>query len=221
MHKLALALACSLLFTSVSTTFAATPQDKNIKPAILVKPNEKKLQEKISEVTKDAQLQEAIRIMHDCASSRYSYEAILGNNLTNKPAKVSFKNLAEINKNYGDYDALGMKNKGRLYIFINQKHRNAPPEALASLLSHEAMHQDEFNSINEETYAWSLEAAVWTEFLKKDPSLRSKTEFPLVNRLNTLNSLFVNANYTDKYIRKVVKNNPGYQDLPQRSVGFD
>ena len=83
------------------------------------------------------------------------------------------------------------------------------------------MHQDEFNSVNEETYAWSLEAAVWTEFLKTKPDLRNKTEYSLVNRLNTLNSLFVNANYTDKYIRKVIKNNQGYKDLPLRSVGFD
>lgn len=221
MHKIALVLACSLLFSSPVAIAAEQNADRDIKPAVLVTPNEKKLQSKLSEVTNDPQLKEAIRTMNSCSSSRYSYNAILGDNLMKKPIKVSFKNLSEINPTYADYDALGMKDKGRLYIFINQKHKDAPPEALASLLSHEAMHQDEFNSVNEETYAWTMEAAVWTEFLKKDPSLRGKTEYSLVNRLNTLNSLFVNANYTNKYIRKVVKNNSGYKDLPERSVGFD
>lgn len=221
MHKIALVLACSLLLTFPLPSAAAVSSNKDIKPAVLITPDSKKMNSKLSEVTKEEEIKEAIKIMYKCSSSRYSYNAILGNNLTGKPIKISFKNLAQINPNYADYDALGMKNKGRLYIFINQKHKSAPPEALASLLSHEAMHQDEFNSINEETYAWSLEAAVWTEFLRNDPSLRKKTEYPLVNRLNTLNSLFVNANYTDKYIRKVIKNHQGYKDLPERSVGFD
>ena len=221
MHKIAVVLACSLLFSFPAAYAMQKDVDADIKPAVLTTRDQKKLNSKLSEVTKDEEIKEAIKIMNNCISSRYSYNAILGNNLTNKPIKITFKNLAEINPNYADYDALGMKNKGRLYIFINQKHKGAPPEALASLLSHEAMHQDEFNSVNEETYAWSLEAAVWTEFLKKSPSLRNKTEYSLVNRLNTLNSLFVNANYTDKYIRKVIKNHQGYKDLPERSVGFD
>ena len=221
MHKIALVLACSFLFSLPAAYAMQKDIDADIKPAVLTTRDQRKLNSKLSEVTKDDEIKEAIKIMNTCMSSRYSYNAILGNNLTNKPIKITFKNLAEINPNYADYDALGMKNKGRLYIFINQKHKGAPPEALASLLSHEAMHQDEFNSVNEETYAWSLEAAVWTEFLKKSPSLRNKTEYSLVNRLNTLNSLFVNANYTDKYIRKVIKNHQGYKDLPERSVGFD
>ena len=221
MHKIALVLAFSLLLTLPPAWGAPKDADANIKPAVLTTREQRKLNSKLSEVTKDEEIKEAIKIMDNCISSRYSYNAILGNNLTKKPVKITFKNLAEINPNYADYDALGMKNKGRLYIFINQKHKGAPPEALASLLSHEAMHQDEFNSVNEETYAWSLEAAVWTEFLKTNPDLRKETEYSLVNRLNTLNSLFVNANYTDKYIRKVIKNHQGYKDLPLRSVGFD
>jgi hypothetical protein len=220
MHKkLALVLACTLLFSNAA--LAATSQaERNIKPAVLIRPNPEKFEAQLSEVSKDPQIQEALRTMQN-TSAEFSLKAILGNNLTGKPVKVSFRNLGEINPGYASYDALGMKNKSRLYIFINQKHKGAPPQALASLLSHEAMHQDEFNSINEETYAWTLEAAVWTEYTRKDPSLASKPEYPLVHRLNTLNSLYVNANYTDRYIRKVVKNNDGYRDLPARSIGFN
>lgn len=151
----------------------------------------------------------------------FARRAILGENLTKKPIKVSFKNLGEINPKYTNYDALGWKIKNKLYIYINEKHRGAPPQALAALLSHEAMHQDSFNSINEETYAWTMEAAVWTEYLKKSPELQKQTMFPLVRRLNTLNNLFIKANYTNKYIRKIVKGNQGYRDLPPRSPGFE
>ena len=35
------------------------------------------------------------------------------------------------------------------YPYINPKHRNAPPGALAALLAHEALHQDEYNSLSE------------------------------------------------------------------------
>ena len=36
------------------------------------------------------------------------------------------------------------------YIYINPKHEAAPPAALAALLAHEALHQDEYNSLSEE-----------------------------------------------------------------------
>ena len=95
----------------------------------------------------------------------YSRRAILGDNLSEKPIKVEFRDLAQINEAYKDFDALGWKYKEKLYIFINIKHQDAPKEALASILSHEALHQDELNSINEETYCWTLEAAVWNNFI--------------------------------------------------------
>ena len=120
----------------------------------------------------------------------------------------------------GDFDALGWKYKDKLYIFINIKHQDAPKEALASVLSHEALHQDELNSINEETYCWTLEAAVWNNFTEQNPSLE-EISHPLVMRENTIKRLFIKGNYTDKYIRKSVMSNAGYQTLPSRSPGFE
>lgn len=94
-------------------------------------------------------------------NGEFSRKAILGNNLTGEPIKVEFKDLGEIGKEYSGFDALGWKKGNKLYIFINQKHKTAPPGALAALLSHEALHQDEYNSLAEETYAWTMEASVW------------------------------------------------------------
>lgn len=114
----------------------------------------------------------------------FSRKAILGNNLTSKPMKIEFKDLSTINKSYADYDALGWKRE-KVYIYVNQKHNTSPAIALAALLSHEALHQDEFNSLSEETYAWTMEAYVWCELLELNPDYELNLD-SLVQRENTL-----------------------------------
>jgi len=170
-------------------------------------------------VTKEINVIKALEIM-DRTSGEYSKNAILGKNLTGKPIKVEFTNLSLINPIYANFDALGWKKKKNLTIYINEKHKDAPPEALAALLSHEAIHQDEDNSINEESYAWTLEAAVWTQLAEDDPNLE-KISHPLVDRENAIKALFLRGNRTSEYIHKFVITNRGYQNLPERSVGFE
>lgn len=170
-------------------------------------------------ISKDERIIRAVETMKGGLSD-YSRRAILGDNLTGKPIEIQFRDLSQLNEAYADFDALGWKNKGKLYIFINQKHSDAPKEALAAVLSHEAIHQDELNSINEETYCWTLEAAVWTNFTEQNPALEN-INHPLVTRENTIKRLFVKGGYTDKYIRKSVLSNAGYQTLPSRSPGFE
>ena len=170
-------------------------------------------------VTKEEKIYEALELMKGGLAD-FSREAILGNNLTGKPMTVAFENLSKFGEMYGSFDALGWKKKERLYIYINEKHQDAPAAALAAVLAHEALHQDEFNSLNEETYAWTLEAAVWTQLTEKSPQL-AEGYHPLVVRENTLKKLFVKGNYTNKFIKKTVYTNPGYSNLPSRSPGFE
>ena len=149
----------------------------------------------------------------------FSRKALLGNNLSGYPVKIEFKDLSTINKDYADFDAIGWKKKKKLYIYINPKHQTAPPGALAALLAHEALHQDEYNSLSEETYAWTMEAAVWCEIRDIFPE-SNKEDDPLVKRENTLKQLFEKGGYTNKYIKKAVYANKGYQGLPLTSPGF-
>ena len=150
----------------------------------------------------------------------YSRKALLGYNKTQSPVKISFKNLSGINESYATFDAVGWKKKGKLYIYINPKHESAPPAALAALLAHEALHQDEYNSLSEETYAWTMEAAVWTEMVKRYPEAND-LESSLVARENVLKQLFEKGNYTNKYIKKTVYSDPGYKNLPLTSPGYN
>ncbi len=175
---------------------------------------------KYRKVTKDGAVMQAMELMQTVNIAKYSYNALMGNNLTEKPFKIEFKNIAEIREEYASFDALGWTKKDRLYIYINEKHRNAPPEAIAALLAHEAIHQDKFASLNEETYAWTLEAAVWLKLSEKNPNAE-KSASPLVSRENMLKKLFIKGDYTDKYIKKAVYTNPGYKNLPTRSPGFE
>src|SRR5574344_849770 len=87
-------------------------------------------------VTKELKIIYALEAMKGTLGE-FSRNAILSSNLTQKPVKVEFKNLGELREQYADFDALGWKKKKRLYIYINQKHIDAPPEAIAALLSHE------------------------------------------------------------------------------------
>lgn len=171
------------------------------------------------DVGKDEVFYVALDMLKD-TEGMFSRNAILGNNLSEKPVRIEFRNLSEINAEYATFDALGWKKGKKLYIYINTKHKDAPAGAIAALLAHEALHQDEYNSLAEETYAWTMEAVVWNDILKLYPE-SNQEQYPLVTRENTLKRLLEKGNYTNKYIKKAVLSNSGYKNLPSYSPGFD
>ena len=177
------------------------------------------LKKEYRKISSDEVILVALDMMKNTTAD-FSRRALIGYNLTDKPVKVQFKDLSQIKEEYQNFDALGWKKKNQLYIFINPRHADAPPAALAALLAHEALHQDEYNSLAEETYAWTMEAAVWSELLEIYPEQNDR-QHPLLQRENTLKQLFKKGGYTDKYIRKTVYANKGYQNLPQTSPGFE
>lgn len=210
------------MFTLTGATFAGE------RPAVYNKKYPAKYTEEyISEIkpiykkiSKDEVIYVALDMLKG-TNGEFSRKAILGNNLTGDPVKIEFKDLGEIGKEYSNFDALGWKKNNKLYIFINQKHRTAPPGALAALLAHEALHQDEYNSLAEETYAWTMEASVWCEILRVFPESSDDSHNSLVARENTLKKLFERGKYSDKYIKKTVWSNDGYKNLPTTSPGFE
>ena len=176
------------------------------------------LAEEYKKISNEQVIHVALDMMKD-TNAEFSRKAILGYNLTQKPIKIEFKDLSELNEAYKSYDAVGWKKKNKLYIYINPKHEYAPPGALAALLAHEALHQDEYNSLSEETYAWTMEANIWCEMLKRYPE-SNNLESPLVMRENVLKQLLEKGNFTNKYIKKTVYANDGYKNLPLTSPGF-
>ena len=171
------------------------------------------------DVWKDEVLYVALDMLKG-TNGEFSRNAILGNNLSRRPVKIEFKDLGTINPDYANFDALGWKKNKQLYIYINPRHKDAPPGALSALLSHEALHQDEYNSLAEETYAWTMEASVWYEIVKLYPESNDELH-PLVVRENQLKKLFERGGYSSKYIKKTVMSNAGYKNLPSTSPGFE
>ena len=138
--------------------------------------------------------------------------------IVNKPMRVIFKDLGTMHKSLKNYDALSwISNQGEQVIFVNEKHRAAPPEALAALIAHEALHDDEYNSLNEEVQSWRHEAVVWMELKVKNPKLSEirPGEVPLVDRENR-----IEAEYKKGNLERFVRSSPGYRKLPETSPGF-
>ncbi len=211
----------SLFAISATLTFAAEPNmttphqyPKKYTPEYI-----KQITPGYKDVGKDEVFYVALDMLKD-TEGMFSRNAILGNNLSEKPVRIEFRNLSEINAEYATFDALGWKKGKKLYIYINTKHKNAPAGAIAALLAHEALHQDEYNSLAEETYAWTMEAVVWNEILRLYPE-SNQEQYPLVVRENTLKRLLEKGNYTNKYIKKAVLSNSGYKNLPSYPPGFD
>lgn len=222
-NKLITKIFCviSLFAISATLTFAAEPNmttphqyPKKYTPEYI-----KQITPGYKDVGKDEVFYVALDMLKD-TEGMFSRNAILGNNLSGKPVRIEFRNLSEINAEYATFDALGWKKSKKLYIYINTKHKNAPAGAIAALLAHEALHQDEYNSLAEETYAWTMEAFVWNDILKLYPE-SNQEQYPLVVRENTLKRLLEKGNYTNKYIKKAVLSNSGYKNLPSYSPGFD
>ncbi len=215
-------LSAIALALSLTPTFAA-----NLEPVpIGVKLPAKYTQEYVDSLADEYKKVSNEQIFHVAldmlkgTTGDFSRKAILGYNLTQEPVKIEFKDLSELNQAYASYDAVGWKKKGKLYIYINPKHKDAPPGALAALLSHEALHQDEYNSLSEETYAWTMEATVWCDILKMYPE-SNNADSALVTRENVLKQLLEKGSYTNKYIKKTVYANEGYKNLPLTSPGYD
>lgn len=217
-------LAVLLIASGLVFMPAFAKDEDDVVPANFPKKYTREYIEQIKPIYKSTSKEEIIYVALDMlknTTGEFSRKAILGNNLTEKPVKIEFRDLGSINKSYASFDALGWKKGKRLYIFINPRHKDAPPGAIAALLSHEALHQDESNSLAEETYAWTMEAAVWCEILREFPESGNDNLHPLVDRENTLKKLFEKGNYTNKYIKKTVMQNKGYENLPSTSPGFE
>ncbi len=220
MKKIYSLLLAIVLSSGISFAKSYEPVPSNIKlPAKYTQEYIDSISPEYKNVSNEQLFHVALDMMKD-TSGDFSRKAILGYNVTQYPIKIQFKDLSEINESYASFDAVGWKKRGKLYIYINPKHEYAPPGALAALLSHEALHQDEYNSLSEETYAWTMEATVWSEILKKYPD-SNDLESPLVTRENVLKQLLEKGNITNKYIKKTVYANPGYKDLPLTSPGFE
>jgi hypothetical protein len=164
-------------------------------------------------VSREAQILAALTRLNTLPSQRPVVQA-----LVQQPVRIVFRDLRTIEPRYANYDALSwISPEGQRVILIHQRHSTAPPEALAALIAHEALHADADNSLAEETAGWQQEATVWQQLRPATlPPFPKKGPMSLVERLEHLRQDLAAGTLPQR-----VKANPGYRDLPPTSVGFD
>ncbi len=197
-----------IIFISMLTMFLVTPAAHAGK--------------KYSFISKDKKIVSALTLLEK-SPQKWVIDVLKGDNPHGEIIQVKFYNLSLISPKFRNYEALFCQdNWGQYIILINTKNKKAPVEAIASLLSHEAVHQDKDNSIEEEITAWSNEAITWNYFKKKNPKLNSESmqKHKLVRRLNRLEYMYLKANKTSRHIKKAVINNSAYKGLKRYSIGY-
>jgi hypothetical protein len=191
--------------------FSSTTPSNTTRPSTEISP------QALLQITRSSELLLALQRMNATPQSRHSLS-----NLYQRGGRVVFKNLSELGSQYATFDALAWLSKdpatqGAWVLFIAEKHRKAPPEALASLITHEAMHADFQNSYCEEEHAWLAEVTAWKQFKAQNPTLQHipKGWFALVDRLNTIETALA-----QQTLKAMIRNNPGYAGLQEASPYF-
>ncbi len=161
-----------------------------------------------SNVSDNAKITSALNMLEK-TNSKETIDAVMGQNSANKQVKIMFFSLGSVSPEYANAHAMATSDdNGVPYILINEKHRNAPAEAIACLIVHEMTHQLSKTTMDEEVQAWSNEVSQWAKFKAMNPSMNFKGE--LVDRLN---NLYANSSKSDSYISMAVANNSNYSQL--------
>ena len=136
---------------------------------------------------------------------------IKGQNSTNKPIKIMFRNLEVMG--YGTCEAVTAKAaNGNLVILISANYKTAPVEAIACLIAHESVHHENTMTYEEEVRAWTTEVQTWLAFTNNNPSLKT-SDSKLVKRLNYLSKLYTKDGNQMTTIEGLIANNPAYATL--------
>jgi len=160
--------------------------------------------------TKQPVLTEALNRL-EAMNNRKVLNVIQGQNSTNKPIKIMFRDLAALG--YGTCEAVTAKTAdGRLVILISSNYKTAPVEAVACLIAHESVHHENTKTYEEEVRAWTTEVQTWVAFTQTNPSLKA-SDSKLVKRLNYLSKLYTKDGNQMTSIASLIANNPAYSSL--------
>lgn len=160
--------------------------------------------------TKQPVLTEALNCLERMNKTQV-VNVIKGQNSTNQPIKVMFRNLEALG--YGTCEAVTAKSAdGRLVILISSNYKTAPVEAIACLIAHESVHHANTKTYDEEVKAWSCEVQTWLSFTNANPSLKL-SDSKLVKRLNYLSKLYAKDGNQMTSIEGLIANNPAYASL--------
>jgi len=226
-------IICAVFLGISAPSFANSSSDKKdvkvlkkeeLKAQKLAKEAEKKkikeLRKKYKAVSSDMKIIEALETMKNTPAIG-AYDMIMGDNNTEKPVKIEFKNLGKMRKKYTNLDAINGKKTGTLYIYVDKRHESAPKEAVAALISGMPVHiNDKKNSVNEESYAWAVEAVIWNYLSKQNPEVLNQRS-RLVDREEILLERYEKSPKDARYILDTVREKRGDIRYDWESPGYN
>jgi hypothetical protein len=130
--------------------------------------------------------------------------------------KIIFYDLGLLSFDYASHYAVATSDgQGTDYILINSRFDDEPDEAIASIIAHELTHQLSQTTMEEEIRAWTNETKQWIYCKKNNPKLAALDEkkYPMVRRLNYLETLYREGNSSNRLIAEVVEHNSTYNKL--------
>ena len=172
----------------------------------------------LDKITSDEKILSAVKLLRDTHAIA-SYKRILGKNPTSKAMSIEFKDLSKIDSIYENFAGVVRMKNGRLHIFVNAQHKDAPVKVIAVLLAGLSVHCDSLDSVNEQIFAWSLEANLWDYFLYQNPGLEL-FDNKLVKRENAIRKLYIASPENVNYIIRLVRMSDAYNKLEIDSPGY-
>lgn len=140
-------------------------------------------------ISDDSRIILALQVLKSTESSD-TLESLFTRDKKGNYTKIIFYDLGMISYEYKKHYAMACKdNFGENYIIISTKYRNAPKEALAALIAHEAAHRLEKATLDEEVSATLAEVKQWNKSLAVNSALKD-SDNELVKRLNNLCELY-------------------------------
>lgn len=129
--------------------------------------------------------------------------------LDKSATKIMFYDLSLIDYSYAKHFAVSSTDEnGNNFILINERYKNSPKEAIASLIAHESVHVLPQATLAEETQATTTEAITW---IKVRSGLAANPNDELVKRENKLALLYQESTPSNNLIKSLIAGNNFYQ----------
>ena len=124
-------------------------------------------------------INKALELLKNSKAGNKYYSNLMGNNSTNKPFRIVYCELGNINPDIAKYSFFNIYNSStkQSTIYINNKYRNASPEVIATLLAGASINTDGKSSVVEDLVSYGVIANVWREFATNNPKLTTEQNF--------------------------------------------
>lgn len=167
-------------------------------------------------------INKSIELLNTIESGKTYYEQIKGANPLGKPMIIKYANLSNFGYDSTKAYAITFLINKQLYIYIDNRFRNEPPEIIALIIAGESIHTDKKSSRVEALCELGIETTLYKEFLEKNPALaNNKNSITIEKNFNKLYKLLNDADWNYNLLwlfygifdKNLPKTSPNYKNI--------